>query len=144
MSASSASSSPSYAAPNLRTLTYLPPNSIPTSLTVQLFTDRVLVSVNQLGKIGSVLAANVDVSPANNKKTYNVEIMMGRRDDPLLEIYARQLIEKCCVMDAQIMRPLMLTISLKEEGRDTESFQAVLNKLLEMISEVIEASLKNA
>jgi proteasome assembly chaperone 3 len=59
-----------------------------------LFTDRVLVSVNQLGKIGSVLAANVDVSPANNKKTYNVEIMMGRRDDPLLEIYARQLIEK--------------------------------------------------
>lgn len=42
------------------------------------------------------------------------------------------------------MRPLMLTISLKEEGRDTESFQAVLNKLLEMISEVIEASLKNA
>eukprot|EP00520_Triparma_pacifica_P020011 CAMPEP_0118642338 /NCGR_PEP_ID=MMETSP0785-20121206/5782_1 /TAXON_ID=91992 /ORGANISM="Bolidomonas pacifica, Strain CCMP 1866" /LENGTH=124 /DNA_ID=CAMNT_0006533883 /DNA_START=71 /DNA_END=442 /DNA_ORIENTATION=- len=112
---------------------FLPPNSVPTSLSVQLFSDRIFIGVDQLGKIGTLVAANVDCNPINGNKTYIVEILMGRRDDPLLEIYARQLIEKCSLMDVGVMRPLLLQISLKEEGRDTESFQETLNKLLEMV-----------
>lgn len=54
---------------------------------------------------------------------------MGKRDDPLLHIYARQIVER---MSATTDKPLLLSISLRPEGRSAELFQAVLNKLYEV------------
>ena len=57
-----------------------------------------------------------------------VETMMGKRDDPLLNIYARQIIERISLSSD---KPLLLAISIKDECRDTETFQIILNKLYE-------------
>ena len=60
-----------------------------------------------------------------------MKTILGRRDDPLLNIYARQIIEK---ISEKSSKPLLLTVCLKEEGRGVSVFQEVLNSLLEIQS----------
>lgn len=52
--------------------------------------------------------------------------LLGRRDDPLLNVYARQIIEN---ISASSNLPLLLCICLDEKGRATGTFQDILNKL---------------
>ncbi|CAN0133381.1 unnamed protein product, partial [Hapterophycus canaliculatus] len=47
------------------------------------------------------------------------------RDDPLLSLYARQMLEQ---MKSE--KPLLLAVCLKEEGRNTQTFQEVINQVL--------------
>jgi proteasome assembly chaperone 3 len=115
----------------------LSPGGIPTSLLVQLFSDRVSVTISQLGKVGTTLLATCDVSPTTERRSYDVTVLLGRRDDPLLSIYARQLIEKVKEVDPAPGRDVLLCISLKEEGRDSGSFQELLNATLEMFVEML-------
>ena len=58
-------------------------------------------------------------------KNYTVKVVFGRRDDPLLLVYARQLVEQAS-KTADV--PLLLAISLKD--RSSSTFQAVMNMLL--------------
>ena len=62
-------------------------------------------------------------------KLYHTQILFGKRDDPLLTIYARQIIERIASVSD---KPLLLSISLREETRDSETFQEVLNTLFKM------------
>ena len=50
-----------------------------------------------------------------------MNVLLGRRDDPLLVIYARQMIE---AIGKSSSRPLLLSISLKE--RDPETFEKIM------------------
>lgn len=59
---------------------------------------------------------------------YQVTTVMGKRDDPLLHIYARQIIEG---LSATTTKPLLLAISLKAENRDPSTFQSILNELFQ-------------
>ncbi|CAM9494949.1 unnamed protein product [Choristocarpus tenellus] len=56
-----------------------------------------------------------------------VETLLGKRDDPLLTLYARQLLEQM-----KSDKPLLLAICLKDEGRDSGTFQAVINEVLRL------------
>lgn len=58
-------------------------------------------------------------------------VRLGKRDDPLLMIYARQIIERISLVSD---KPLLLSISLKsdEASRNNVSFQNILNKLFEI------------
>lgn len=61
--------------------------------------------------------------------TSQTQTVLGKRDDPLLSVYARQIIEKIALVSD---KPLMLVIALTEDGRDTKTFQQILNKLYEI------------
>lgn len=68
-------------------------NGIHTDVVVQAFTDRIFVTITQLNKIGSLLYATSE-DDSSGGKSFDVQVLMGRRDDPLLVLYARQLIEQ--------------------------------------------------
>jgi len=114
-----------------------PNSSLPTSLCVQLFPDRIFISITQLGKIGTLLTGTYTENPHADTKYYDTTILLGRRDDPLLNIYTRQLIEKCAGVDPVKARPVLLAISLHKDGRDTGTFQFLLNEVLQMFTNLL-------
>jgi proteasome assembly chaperone 3 len=89
------------------------------------FANQLFILITQVNKVGSILKAWSEPKIDGGRR-YLVENILGRRDDPLLMLYARQLIERS-------PRPLLLAISLREEGRSKEHFQAVINKIVEML-----------
>lgn len=105
--------------------------SIPSVLTylIVVFANQVFVIITQVNKVGSVLKAWSEPRIDGGSR-YLIENMLGRRDDPLLNLYARQLVER---FNQVSPKPLLLAISLKDEGRGTEHFQAVVNKAVDLV-----------
>ena len=66
---------------------------------------------------------------SDSRKLYHCQVLFGRRDDPLLVLYARQIIEKISLVSE---KPLLLAIALKESGRDTTTFQTIINELFQI------------
>ena len=103
-------------------------NGTHTDIVVQVFRDRIFVVVTQLARMGTLLFASQEEN-SMGEKDYTVNILMGRRDDPLLTIYARQLVEQ---IGKSSDLPLLLAITLKDEGRDSATFQEVVNLVLRL------------
>ena len=57
---------------------------------------------------------------------YDITTIFGKRDDMLLHVYARQIIER---ISQSSPLPLLLGICLEDNGRDVRIFEEVLNKL---------------
>jgi proteasome assembly chaperone 3 len=89
----------------------------------------VFISVTQIEKFGTFLRAYFE-DVADSSKIYHIETILGRRDDPLLTIYARQIIERLAKVSR---KQLLLSISLREEGRSPQIFQAVIDQLFDVI-----------
>ena len=106
-------------------------NGVSTDLLLTLYSDQISISITQSGKLGTIITASVSKSPNNDKTFYDTGVLLGKRDDPLLSIYARQLIEKSSSVDP-LQRSILLSIALVEAGRDSASFQEIVNKVLEM------------
>ena len=103
------------------------------------YTDRHFVIITQLNKFGTLIEAkveNVDI----NKNIYHIQTLLGKRDDPLLTIYARQIIENIATYSNNRnnntsiteVKPLLLSIALDNNCRDSNSFTEILNKLFGM------------
>jgi hypothetical protein len=60
---------------------------------------------------------------------YETTVLLGKREDLLLQVYARQIIEK---ISKHSNLPLLLAISLQENGRDVSIFETVLNTIEEI------------
>jgi len=83
-----------------------------------------------VNKFGNLLTAwSESKGDGASDKIYEVQSLLGKRDDVLLNVYARQIIER---ISATSDKPLLLALSLKPEGRDAETFRDVLNKLFEI------------
>ena len=102
-------------------------NEIRTDIICTTYSDRHFVLITQMKKVGTLIQAWSDKKSDGNY-FYEMVTLLGRRDDPLLNVYARQIIEK---ISAYSDKPLLLGISLVPEGRGKEIFEAVLNNLLE-------------
>lgn len=90
------------------------------------YADRVMVVVSQLNKMGTVLEAWSEPRSEPGGLLYQTRVLMGKRDDPLLHIYARQIIER---LSQYSEKPLLLAISLPPETRSAQAFQSILNEL---------------
>ena len=90
------------------------------------YTDRHFVVISQMKKLGTLIDTWAETK-ADGGKTFNMVTLLGRRDDPLLNVYARQLVERISMVSD---KPLLLAIALKPNGRDTETFQSVLNEIV--------------
>uniref|UniRef100_A0A6T5UGU5 Uncharacterized protein n=1 Tax=Polyblepharides amylifera TaxID=1486889 RepID=A0A6T5UGU5_9CHLO len=81
------------------------------------YDNRVMVMVTQLGRVGTVLQAKCESSPGSSGESYTVSSLLGRRDEPLLEICARRMME--LLTDSGCRRPLLLTLGLKNHSMGT-------------------------
>ena len=89
------------------------------------YNDRHFIVISQMKKFGTLINAWAETK-ADGGKSFDMVTLLGRRDDPLLNVYARQLIEKISLVSD---KPLLLAIALVAGGRDVETFQNVLNNI---------------
>jgi proteasome assembly chaperone 3 len=97
------------------------------SFCIEVYSDKVFVIITQLDKIGTLMKAWSEPK-SDGGLIYQVSTIMGKRDDPLLHIYARQIIER---LSKTTDKQLLLAISLQPESRCAEVFQDILNQLFE-------------
>mmetsp|Transcript_10952 Transcript_10952/g.14263 ORF Transcript_10952/g.14263 Transcript_10952/m.14263 type:complete len:169 (+) Transcript_10952:14-520(+) len=103
-------------------------NDVQTDIVVQAFSDRIFIIISQMNKVGNLLFATSEVGSLDAKH-FDVRVLLGRRDDPLLMLYARQLIEQ---ISSGSDLPLLLSISITEDGRGADFFQAIINSVLKL------------
>jgi len=97
-------------------------------LITQTFSDRHFILITENGKVGNLVQAWAEDSP-NGGKIFNTEILLGKRDDHLILVYARKLIE---IISHFSEKPLLLGICLKIEDENVEIFHTIINKLNEI------------
>ncbi|CAM0947782.1 unnamed protein product [Alopecurus aequalis] len=97
-----------------------------TDIVISKYEDKFLVIVTQIGCMGTILTAKKDVSVFSDP-TYNVSVLFGKRDEPLLLACARQLIEHISCSGSA--RPLVISLGLKDHSQGT---------LKDVISAIIE------
>ena len=100
---------------------------ITTQILCSSFSDNLFIVITQLDKFGTILKAT-SIDKIDGGQTFHVQTLMGKRDDPLLIVYARQLVER---LRPYTSKPIILSIALKDEGRGRDVFEAVVNKVLE-------------
>lgn len=110
-------------------------NEIETTIQCTTFDDKHLIIISQLDNFGTWLYANIDEC-INGKILYQTKILLGKRDNAVLYIYARQLIEQIYktgnISKLNNLKPLVLSISLHQNNNDAKSMQDILNKLFEI------------
>jgi hypothetical protein len=72
------------------------------------------------------IAAQADNPLDVANSSYTTRVLMGRRDDEHLEVYARTLIEMICKRSPDA-GPLLLSISIREHSSDM--FRGVLKEI---------------
>ncbi|KAJ7517169.1 hypothetical protein O6H91_21G012900 [Diphasiastrum complanatum] len=77
------------------------------------YDDAVLVIVTQLGKLGTILHARKE-QVHSGTSTFNVNVLMGKRDEPILVACARQIIEH--MSNSGSSRSLVLSLGLKNHS----------------------------
>lgn len=100
-------------------------DGVTTKIMCSSFSDRHFVIVSQRDKIGNLLSGQ-SLRNADGAVKYDITTIFGRRDDILLNVYARQIIERISQTSSL---PLLLAICLDENGRDVKIFEEVLNRI---------------
>ena len=96
------------------------------TLVCSTYANRHFILISQIDKIGTFVTGKAIVG-IDSSVHYEVNILFGKRDDQLLQVYCRQIIEK--IYRNGSTKPVLLAISLLENGRSVECFQNVLDKL---------------
>jgi hypothetical protein len=113
---------------------------------IQLFSDRIFIVISQLsGKLGSLLQCNHEYSEIDNSHTFHVETLLGKRDDSLNEVYARQIMERIVKlgggsggMNMNSCPPVLLGIALKADFNSQEVFRNIIEEVLNLYQEGIK------
>nr|CCA19592.1 conserved hypothetical protein [Albugo laibachii Nc14] len=103
-------------------------NGHATNLSISIFSNQLFIIVSQIDTFGTVVQARKRDSLSENFQS-EVQIRLGRRDDPLLLVYARQFLER---IGSPLGLPIVAAIGLKDRSSDT--FERVMNQLLALIS----------
>ncbi|XP_004304627.1 PREDICTED: proteasome assembly chaperone 3 [Fragaria vesca subsp. vesca] len=89
---------------------------IKTDVVICCYDDHFLVIATQIGAMGTILQASKEEGATFNP-TYSVSVIFGKRDEPMLEACARQLVEH--ISNSRSSRPLMLSLGLKDHSAET-------------------------
>lgn len=122
---------------------------VPTRFVLSAYSNRTLVLVTQTSGMGTLVRrrppwsraralltcplraqihAQADNSINASSGTYTTRVLLGRRDDEVLEVYARTLVELIGKKSPE-SRPLLLSISIKEHSK--ELFREVMRIVVE-------------
>ncbi|KAF7135200.1 hypothetical protein RHSIM_Rhsim08G0053800 [Rhododendron simsii] len=80
------------------------------------YDDHILVIATQIGSMGTILHARKEEGMLI-QPTFNVSVIFGKRDEPMLVACARQLIEN--ISSCGSSRPLVLSLGLKDHSAET-------------------------
>ena len=97
---------------------------VPTKIALTAYSNRVFVVVTQTDNLGTLIAAERDLAIDPTCTCYSTRVLLGRRDDETLEVYARTMVELVAKRFATDAPPLLLAISIKEHSPET--FKAVM------------------
>jgi len=86
-------------------------DGVHTEFVLMAYENRIVIFVTQIGRVGTVLEAKQDKAQ-DGTTSYSVNTLLGKRDEPLLEIAARQIVEQLSRVGEK--RPLMITLGLKK------------------------------
>lgn len=87
-----------------------------TDLVVCRYDDHFLVMATQIGTMGTILQARKEEG-FTVQPTFNVSVIFGKRDEPMLLAITRQLIEH--ISSSGSSMPLVLSLGLKDHSMDT-------------------------
>ncbi|MCO5612494.1 hypothetical protein L7F22_066762 [Adiantum nelumboides] len=80
------------------------------------YDDYIFVLATQLGRMGTLLQARKE-EVYGAQVTFNVSVLLGKHNEPMLEACARQLIERMSNMGST--RSLILSLGLKDHSKVT-------------------------
>ena len=101
---------------------------VPTQFVLTAYSNRIFVVVTQSQNFGTLIQASAD-NPLNMSGTsYSTRVLVGRRDDEVLEAYARTMVE-LITKRAPNAGPLLLSISIEQHS--SEMFHAVMQAVEE-------------
>uniref|UniRef100_A0A1D1YK33 Proteasome assembly chaperone 3 n=1 Tax=Anthurium amnicola TaxID=1678845 RepID=A0A1D1YK33_9ARAE len=87
-----------------------------TDIVICSYDDHFMVMVTQIGSMGTILLARKEETVSIDP-TYNVSVIFGKRDEPLLVACGRQLIEH--ISSCGSSRQLVLSLGLKDHSLET-------------------------
>ncbi|KVI09163.1 uncharacterized protein LOC112511170 [Cynara cardunculus var. scolymus] len=88
--------------------------------------DQLLVIATQIGTMGTIMHARKEEGMLNSP-TFNVSVIFGKRDEPMLQSCARQLIEQ--ISNSGSSKSLTLSIGLKDHSMET--LKAIVSGVIE-------------
>lgn len=83
-----------------------------------------MVVATQLGTLGTMLHAQKE-TVFGGGTTYRVDTLLGPREQPLLELCARQLAERLAAAGCE--RPLLLCLALEQAALTRQAVQQVID-----------------
>lgn len=87
--------------------------------------------------MGTMLSASHEYSQIDNSHTYNIETLLGNRNDALNSVYARQILERIVSLgDGINCPPLLLGITLGGKSSQ-EEFKIIVNEVVMLYQEAI-------
>ncbi|GFR47526.1 hypothetical protein Agub_g9244 [Astrephomene gubernaculifera] len=86
-------------------------DGVVTNFVWNLYLDHLLLVITQIGTVGTVIAARRDAS-FEGRSTYSTSVVVGRREDPGVELAARQLVQALGEMGCS--RPITLCLGVRE------------------------------
>lgn len=95
---------------------------------VTAYADRLLVIASQTGTLGAVLHAQRE-TVLGGGSTYRIDTLLGRRDEPLPELAARQLAERLAAAGCD--RPLLLCLALQRAALTPAAIKELLAQVME-------------
>ncbi|KAK7351107.1 hypothetical protein VNO77_10293 [Canavalia gladiata] len=87
-----------------------------TEIIISSYEDHFLVIATQIGTMGTIMYARKEEGVSINP-TFNVSVIFGKRDEPMLVACGRQLIEH--ISGSGSSRPLVLSLGLKDHSAET-------------------------
>ncbi|XP_051140582.1 uncharacterized protein LOC127258003 [Andrographis paniculata] len=103
-----------------------------TDIFISGYEDHFLVMATQIGSMGTILHARkeggVSVDP-----TFSVNVVLGKRDEPMLAACARQLIEH--ISNTGSSKALVISLGLKDHSLET--LKGIVSVVIEKLAEVL-------
>lgn len=102
----------------------------PTEFLFSAYSDRLLLIITQVGTLGTIVRAErEEVLGGGSSGTYRLDTLVGCRDDPALDLCARQLAQ--LVAEAGCSKPLLLCLGLRRHAGGAQAAAQAVRELLE-------------
>jgi hypothetical protein len=105
-------------------------DNVHTEFVITDYGDQIFFIITQLNKLGTILRGKKDSiigNSADECSLYSVQTLLGKRDDSLLELFARQLTEMVNANSPQ--KSVVLAISLKDGQSSSQTLKKILSLL---------------
>lgn len=88
-------------------------DGVTTSFSYSMYMDQALMFVTQTGTAGTIISATQDAA-FDGTTTYSTTVVLGKRDEPLLQLCARQIVELAGA--AGYKKPMLIGLGFKQHS----------------------------